>query len=188
MIINIQDKTGSGELLVDVMKIICGDTSEQSMVDIMCHHAPYSPMLGFKKRKYVDINNRPLDHVNEQQYFILSDVFEFFNNNKERYDTIMCMDGIEHLSVNEGYILLEECKKVSDKQIIFTPLGEYMVGTDKNPDCHRSGWLPEMLPDWLAIVFTNFHPTLNIGAWFAVQCSKDEKERIFNQIKNKYNG
>lgn len=60
-----------------------------------------------------------------------------------------------------------------------------MVTTDinnTNPDFHRSGWTPAMLPDYLAITLPQFHPSLNSGAWFAVNCNEKEKIRIYNQI------
>jgi hypothetical protein len=78
-------------------------------------------------------------------------------------------------------------KAKSNKQIIFTPLGAYMVDEGStHPDSHKSGWTPDMLFGWLSIVLPNFHPTLNTGAFFAVQCDEEEKERIVNEIKNKY--
>lgn len=188
MKIELNDIVGSGELWLDIVKIICGDTSEQSMLDLMCHHAPYTSQLGFKNRIYVDINNRPLDDKNEQQYFIQSDVIEYLLNNlHNHFDVSICSDGIEHLTIDDGYKLLDLMNEISDKQIIFTPIGEYMVTeNDNNPDSHRSGWVSEMLPDYLSISIPNFHPLLNSGAWFAVNCSNEEKTRIYNQIKTKY--
>jgi len=186
MIIELANIPGSGKLWLDIVKIICGDTSGKSMLDLMCHKAPYTSQLGFKERVYVDINNRPLDNENEQQYFIQSDVFNYLTNNiNEHFDVSICSDGIEHLTIDAGYKILSLMNEISDKQIIFTPLGEYMVTTDinnTNPDFHRSGWTPAMLPDYLAITLPQFHPSLNSGAWFAVNCNEKEKIRIYNQI------
>lgn len=178
--------TGSGELWLDIMKIICGDTADKYMVDYGCHRAPYTPLLGFKDRHYIDIQNRPLDYPDEQKYFVQCDFYSFPTNTSKRIDVSIASDFIEHLSLDEGYDLLYVMKSYSDKQIIFTPLGEYMITNDDNPDSHRSGWTPEMLPDYLAIVLPDFHPTLDIGAFFAVNCSDEEKQRIFNEINNKY--
>lgn len=190
MIIELTNISGSGKLWLDIVKTICGDTSDKSMLDIMCHRAPYTSLLGFKERTYVDITNRPLDSIEEQQFFINSDVIEYLTNNSNKhFDVSICSDGIEHLTVEIGYKMLSLMNEISDKQIIFTPLGEYMVNNDKNdnnPDSHRSGWTPDMLPDYLAITLPNFHPSLNSGAWFAVNCNEQEKIRIYNQIKSMY--
>lgn len=176
---------GSGDLWLKIMKIICGDTHDKSMVDLCCFHAPYTPLLGFKERTYVDVQNRPLDHEQEQKYFIQSDVFEFFvNNNGRRYSVMILSDAIEHFNKTQGFDILLSMYFLSDKQIIFTPLGEYDIVEDDNPDSHRSGWTPEMLPDYLSIVFPDFHPEINMGAWFGVNCEIQEKTRIFNEIQN----
>lgn len=179
---------GSGELWLEIMKIICGDTSDKSMVDLGCHRAPYTPLLGFKDKVYVDILDRPLDHKEEQQFFVLSDATEFLISQKNNFDVIICSDMIEHLTIGDGCGLVEWMQIYSDKQIIFTPLGEYMVdiAESNNPDIHRSGWTPEVLPAYLSIIFPDFHPTLGIGAFFAVNCSDEEKQRISNEIKSKY--
>jgi len=177
---------GSGELWLDIMKIICGDTSHKSMIDLGCHKAPYTPLLGFKERVYVDIQGRLLDDPNEQKYFIQDDVLGFLYYIKKRYDVAIASDFIEHVSVEKGYEFLAIARLQSKKQIIFTPLGEYMISDDDHPDSHRSGWTPEMLPIYLSIVLPDFHPILGIGAFFAVNCSDEEKQRIINEIKNKY--
>ncbi len=81
----------------------------------------------------------------------------------------------------------------SNKQILFTPIGYYMNVSDKenkDPDTHKSGWIPEMLPTYAHIIFPNFHPTLSekgLGAFFAFKCENLvlEFERITNELKNK---
>jgi len=190
MNIELSNISGSGKLWVDIVGIICGDTSDKSMIDIMCHHAPYTSLLGFKERTYVDITNRPLDNIDEQQFFVVSDVIEYLtDHSNNNFDVAICSDGIEHLTIETGYKMLSLMDEISDKQIIFTPLGKYMVTedlNDKSPDSHRSGWTPNMLPNYLSIVFPNFHPSLNSGAWFGVNCNEQEKIRIYNQIITLY--
>lgn len=179
---------GSGELWLDIMKIICGDTSKQSMIDLGCHRAPFTSQLGFWYRTYVDIQDRPLDYPEEQKFFVKFDAIRYLDICEEYFDVAIASDFIEHLQVDKGMQLLKEMEEGADKQIIFTPLGEYMVdrGSTDNPDAHRSGWTPEMLPEYLSIVIPDFHPRLNIGAFFATKCSNEEKERIINEIKAKY--
>ena len=178
--------TGDGDIYLKVLKVICGDTGGKYMADLMCHRAPYTPLLGFKDRLYVDVQDRGLDHKGEQRYFIKSDIWEFLVDNSDlRCDVMICSDGIEHLRKQAGFDLLFTMKLMSKKQIIFTPLGEYMISDDDNPDSHRSGWMPDDFPDWATIVFPDFHPTLNTGAFFAFHCENIEQD--FERVKNEIN-
>lgn len=178
---------GSGTLYLDVMKIICGDTHDKSMVDLGCHHAPYTPLLGFSFRTYVDIQNRPLDNQGEQEYFIQADIISYLNICNRHFDVSIASDTIEHLSESNGTHLMHLMEWRSEKQIIFTPLGEYMLDKDsEHPDSHVSAWTPDMLPDYLSIIFPDFHPSLGVGAFFAVNCADHEKIRIHKELKNKY--
>jgi len=186
MQITLEGINGSGELWVDIMKIICGDTAKQSMVDLGCHLAPYTPLLGFRERTYVDVQDRPLDHADEKKWLVQSDVVDFLKSTNNFYDTAIASDLIEHLSKERGKEMLTLMEYRSHKQIIFTPLGAWMISEDKHPDSHLSGWIPEMLPDYVSIVLPDFHPTLTVGAFFSFNCSGIEKERIINEIKIKY--
>lgn len=177
---------GSGELWLGIMKIICGDTSKQSMIDLGCHLAPYTSQLGFWYRAYVDIQERPLDNPEEQQFFIKWDAVLYIGICEEYFDVSIASDFIEHLTKDRGEHLLFRMEEVSDKQIIFTPLGDYMISKDDHPDSHHSGWTPAMMPEYLSIVLPDYHPTLGVGAFFAINCSTEEKQRIFYEIKNKY--
>lgn len=192
MVIALADVVGSGELWLEIAKIICGTTPQDeysSMCDLMCHRAPYTPQLGFWDRTFVDIQDRGLDFEKEKLLnFVHMDVFDFFEQNTVHYNVMICSDGIEHLTIDQGKDLIWWMENASEKQIVFTPLGDHMVGLGdlNSPDTHRSGWLPEMIPDYLSIVFPNWHPELGIGAFFAINCSGVEKQRIYNEIKSKY--
>jgi hypothetical protein len=182
---------GSGELYLKVMKAICGDTEGKSMIDIMCYHAPYTPLLGFDKRTYVDIQDRGLDHKGEQQYFIQSDVFDYLKDSNCPFcDVTICSDGIEHLNVSDGFHFLKWMNMRSTKQVLFTPLGDLLISNDSHPDAHQSGWTPEKLdiymPNQFAyIVFPNFHESMNAGAFFFWH-TKD-LEQDFERVKNELN-
>lgn len=180
---------GSGELYLKVLKAICGDTSNKYMADLLCHHAPYTPLLGFKNRLYIDVQDRGLDHKEEQQFFVKSDIWTFLVDNSDLHcDTMICSDGLEHLEKQKGYDLLFTMNLMSDKQIIFTPLGEYMITEDDHPDSHKSGWMPEDLSNYASIVFPDFHPQLNTGAFFAWHCNDIEQdfERVKTNLKIYY--
>lgn len=181
---------GDGEVYLDILKGICGDTAGKSMIDLMCHHAPYTPQLGFDKRTYVDIQDRGLDHKEEQQYFIQEDVIRYlYGNPKPKADVMICSDGIEHLPKATAWDIVLTMRQQSKKSIIFTPLGDCSISEGGHPDEHKSGWLPEEFLDmgYATIVFPNFHPSLNTGAFFAWHSVYIEKdyERVINELINK---
>lgn len=174
---------GSGELYLQIMKSICGDTSDKTLLDIMCHTAPYTPQLGFKERTYIDIQNRPLDFKEEQKNFIKSDVLRWLKKGKQ-YDCMICSDGIEHLSVRDGRLVVSLMERYSEKQIIFTPLGYCKMERDNPHDIHRSGWHPDYFEGWAKIILPQFHPSLNIGAFFVFHCEgiKEDFKRIKQEL------
>jgi hypothetical protein len=181
---------GSGELYLRVMKAICGDTQGRSMLDLMCHRAPYTPLLGFRHRNYVDIQDRGFDHKEEYPFFIKADVFDYLMNTGAIFDVAICSDGIEHLTRADGVQLLIWMKERSMKQVLFTPFGELMLTNDSHPDSHQSGWLPDhisiYMPDQFAyIVFPDFHPALNAGAFFFWHTKDIEQD--FERVKNELN-
>lgn len=181
---------GSGEIYLDVMRAICGDTSDKAMLDLMCHKAPYTSQLGFKERTYVDVLNRPLDNKQEQQFFVQQDVFSFLVENSDRkWDVIICSDGIEHLKKDAGHDLIFSLQFISGKHIIFTPTFDRNINpSSDDPDIHKSSWRTRDLEESHAIIyFPDFHPTLDQGAFFAFKCKdvKDEFERVKNELKDK---
>src|ERR1700748_2090427 len=143
MQIIIEELEGSGELWLEIMRIICGDTPNDpasSMCDLMCHRMPYTPLLGFKERTYVDIQDRGFDFPEERCNFRHMDVFIFLGECEVDYDLMICSDGVEHLTLEQGKELLHWMGVHSEKQVIFTPLGDHMVGVGdlNSPDTHRS--------------------------------------------------
>lgn len=179
---------GNDTVYMDTLMAICGDTKDKSMLDAMCNLAPHTPLLGYGERAYVDVLPRILDHKEEQKYFIQEDVFTYLKSAKKKYDTIICSDGIEHITVLDGYALLCNFGLMSNKDIIFTPLGEHMVEDGNNPESHHSGWYPEMLPrGYASIVFPQYHPTLGIGAFFSWSCRDIDAdfERVKDELEAK---
>jgi len=180
------DKIGSGEIYLQIMKTICGDVSDKSVIDLMCYHSPYIPQLGFSERTYVDIQDRKLDHKEEQQFFVLSDVFDFLNGNRKVFDFAICTDGIEHLSFKRGIELITLMTEQSQSQILFTPLGENMVNKKAtHPDIHKSGWTPDIIDKHFKgyfsyIVMPNFHTTF--GAFFFWRHNNLDKTNFVNDI------
>lgn len=193
MILEYPNIEGNGEIYLDLMRAICGDTAGKSMVDLMCHKAPYTPQLGFERRTYVDIQFRGLDFKEEEKYFIEADVLDYLETcissyedlQRKVFDVAIASDSIEHLLIKDGQKLITLMMATSFKQVIFTPNGSYAVEEESiNPDAHKSGWNPSYFNEigWLVVVFPGFHKQLNIGAFFAINSSKKElfeiKERL----------
>lgn len=177
---------GSGELYLKVLKAICGDTADKSMIDLMCYHAPYTSQLGFAERTYVDIQDRGIDKKDEQAYFVKADVFDYMRDAERAWDIAICSDGIEHLFKYKAPHFLWLMEGLSEKQIIFTPTRDKNIVNDSDPDSHKSSWTPDDFEAYAIIEFPDFHPTLNQGAFFAFKCGKiiNEFERVKNELKN----
>ena len=166
---------GSGALWVDVVNEILANEPKESLLDLMCHKAPHTPLLGFESIIFVDIQNRGLDFpLRDNDLFIEIDAIEFLQQHRLRllpkFDTIICSDGIEHFSKKDGLYLLELIKEKSKSSVIFTPYGDYMVDENStHPDTHKSGWTETDFEKmgYSCIIFPNFHPELNKGAIFA---------------------
>lgn len=190
MQITLEGLTGSGELWLDITRIICGESLNKPDVylcDLMCHTAPYTSQLEFYHTTFVDVQYRGLENCKKKDFvFYRSDVFEFLDKSFGEFEVMVCADGIEHLSKGNGRRLIKEMEENSKKQIVFTPFGEQSVTNDDHPDAHKSGWWPKDFEEWDCIVMPNFHPTLNCGAFFAYNCSDEEKQRIYKEIKIKY--
>lgn len=192
MVIEYPNIEGNGEIYLDVMRAICGDTAGKSMVDLMCYKAPYTPLLGFDERVYIDIQDRPLDYPEEQCNFFKGSVLSPWENMFHKFDVSICSDGIEHLSFFDGIYLLKKMDLNSNKQILFTPLGPLNETVDENPDSHRSHWSPQFINGLIEnhyayIVFPDFHKSMNTGAFFFWYCKniKEDFERVKSILQNK---
>lgn len=173
---------GSIELYMQVLKAICGNTMGESMIDLGCCFAPNTPKLGFSVKTYVDVIDRELDHPEEQQFFHKADILDLVAYPQIAYNVALCLDCIEHLTVEDGNKLLKIMDEISYKQILFTPTTNlFGLNNDDTPEAHRSVWSPEMLPGYACIVFPDFHYTWGGGAFFAWKC--DDIENDFKRVK-----
>lgn len=183
------DVHGGYDVYMDCMKAICGDTAGKSMCDLGANKAPYTHSLGFEKRTYVDVLDRVLDNEDEQQFFVKYDMIKYLTESPlSIYDVAISSDSIEHLSERDGERFVAAMEKHSLRQVIFTPLNDWMMDKEGiDPEGHHSLWTPDMLPEYAAIVFPNYHPTLSIGAWFGWRCEniKEDFERVSNELKQK---
>ena len=177
--VSYRNDVGSGALWVEVVNEILAKEPKENLLDLMCHRAPHTPMLGFESIIFVDIQNRGLDFVlRDNDLFIEQDAIKFLENRQPklttkestRYTTIICSDGIEHLSKRDGLYLLALIQQKSKSSVIFTPYGDYMVDENStHPDTHKSGWTETDFEKmgYSCIIFPDFHPELNKGAIFA---------------------
>ncbi len=176
---------GNGELHLKVLKSICGNTEGKKALDICCGYAPQTRHLGFSHITYVDKVERDLGSENKS--FIVENVFDFFKHNRTIYDTSIILDGIEHFRKPDAHELIHQMELFSDKQIIFTPLGDHMIEhvESDDPDTHKSGWLPADFGGWASVIFPNFHKLLGIGAFFTWYCPGigEDFSRVVNELK-----
>lgn len=170
---------GSFPLYERVIEAIMGSkTCDLSLIDLCCCEATVTRKLNFKEKTYVDVLDC-WDIPGQMDRFIQTDVLGDHEIFKKRYDIANCSDGIEHLTKENGFKLVERMKTISDKQILFTPLGNYMVENDNpDPKCHKSGWFAEDFEGFASIVCPNYHPTLNVGAFWVWRCNEIEKDFV----------
>lgn len=180
------------EVYLDCLQAILGDDERNSMIDLGCNLAPHTPKFGFNERKYIDIIERELDHKSEQQFFEQGDVLD--TPLDKHYDVAFSLDCIEHLTYDNGIKLLDIMSKISQKQILFTPLDD-IFGMDyetENPESHRSLWKPEMIEEkfpnkYIFIVFPRFHNGWNGGAFFFYSINKFDINNEFKRVSEKLN-
>lgn len=170
---------GNYEPFKKLLKIISGAQTD-SFIDLCSYEAGMTRDLPFRRKVFVDAITPP--HPPSQGTFIEASILSDHPIFNERFDVAFCLDGIEHLHKAEGFQLLSRMQTISRKQIVFTPLGEYMVNPhDSHPHSHKSGWLPEDVRDHAVIVCPNWHPTLGVGAFFFFKCENLQAE--FERVK-----
>ena len=173
------DITGDGPKYIRIISAIIGNQIEnQSLIDLCCAECTITKQLPFKNKTYVDVLAWNPNVPNFIQTDVLGD-HEVFNNH---YDVANCSDGIEHLRPEQGQLLIERMNKLANKQILFTPLGPYLVEPNSTiPESHKSAWYPEDFPGFAAITCPNWHPTLNVGAFFVWKTHDIEAD--FERVK-----
>lgn len=188
------DGCGTPQMHFDLLTTICGSNETGCALDAMCCEGNSTKKLKFRRKVFVDVQYREVQ-MNPADLFVVTDIFNFLSHNDYIYDVALCLDGIEHLTKDEGYILIDKLEKTADKVVFFTPLGEYSLSDDDDPDHHHSGWLPSEFEDlgYSVIVLPNFHEEINAGAFFAFKCTEmyslkprvreSEMQRIINDIE-----
>lgn len=156
---------GSGQLQVEVINAIVGDSSRKTLIDLCCGEMATSRHLRFARSVHIDVEDNPGRPL--EANFIQTDALGDHPVFSEYFDVALCTDGIEHFTKSNGLRLAERMLGLAHLAIVFTPLGDYMVEPESNgPHTHKSGWNPGDLPGWEHLSFPKWHPTLNIGAIF----------------------
>jgi hypothetical protein len=138
-----------------------------TLLDIGCGPKLYSsPFLGICS-KILTID--AWSHVDPDILADLekSNIEELLNN--EKFDYILMLDFIEHLSKSAGQKLIEDCKKICNKKIfLLTPLEEIWTDNHENVenedywgfgnsyDLHKSIWGPTDFYEWEKITISGF--------------------------------
>jgi hypothetical protein len=190
---------GSSDFQVEILKALCGDSKDKTLIDLCCGFAPQTSKVPFRQKTFVDAVERPLHGGGEM---ITANVIEFLKSNTKNsiYDVSISTDSIEHFREKDALQFVELTSKIAKKNIWFTPLGEFCMTDDPNdndPDTHKSEWTPEkldkLMPDyWAYLVFPNWHPTLRnsknevLGAFFFWHCDnlKEDFKRVESELKH----
>ncbi len=167
---------GSADLQAEVLSAIVIDHGKRgSLLDLCCGEMTVARrlMCSFHTGLCVDVQDcaiRPPDWP-----FLQADAIKLLKIMQNTVDVAFCGDGLEHFTKTQGAELLKLMLRRARLSIIFTPLGDYLVEPkSKNPDAHKSGWTPDDLPGWETLVFPHWHPTLNLGAFFAWKQTSQE--------------
>lgn len=155
------------DLYLTKLREIIGPTEDLYFIDLCCGECTHTRELQFKEHHGVDLINWPNrpQHIKLFQHDVTTK-----NPPLRYYDVALCSDGLEHLSREAGLQLLKKMERWARLPIIFTPMGRYLVDeTATDPHTHKSGWTADefRMMGWKAEEFPFWHPTLNLGAFFA---------------------
>jgi len=124
----------------------------RSLIDLCCCHAQLTGVLGFEKRRYLDVIERTLAHPSEQNFFVQTDVLKEHELFNEHWDVATCLDGIEHVTKEQGLLLRDRMVAIADLshqpilgvcrrrattsgriQKVTSPFGQQMISPDGLP-------------------------------------------------------
>lgn len=181
------NNNGSYELAINLINLMV-NSNHESLIDLCCCHAEITGCLGFAARKYIDILPRQLRRQEEQQHYIQADILGDHKVFNQHWQVSTCLDGIEHVTKEQGYQLRDRMMHISDICIIFTPADAWMmeaIGSDRyynDPESHKSLWSPDDFPGWSSIVFPKWHESLGIGAFWSWHNKNVDMEQDFVRV------
>lgn len=123
------------------------DRSAQSCLDVGCGRGAFKFIQSFYSVG-CDISLSSLIKAREKGYYddlVRCDVRHLPFKPKS-FDTVICVEVVEHLNKSEGLELLRQMEEIASRQvIIMTPWG-YFSMKEREDDAyltHHSGWLPQ---------------------------------------------
>lgn len=156
--------SGSNDVYLGVCDAILDGVERGSLIDLMSGECGITRQLGFKKVVAIDSDPKraPPPEVAE---FHEGDLKTMFYSPQasaalsRTYDVAICSDGIEHLDMYAGLMLLRKMARLAPVNIIFTPCGALDVRPERTDGGHVSGWLPEFFtaPEWGTVVIDGYH-------------------------------
>jgi hypothetical protein len=154
------------------------DLANKNVIDLCCNEATVTRKIKSKHMVFVDVVDCGPGQFGEFHKIDVLSEHEIFTRH---YDIALCLDGIEHIYKPQGFELLKRMEKISDKQILFTPLGEDGVNAlSTDPYDHKCGWYPEEIPGYASLSFPNYHG--HFGAFFFWKTKDIEAD--FERIKS----
>lgn len=136
-------------------------------IELGCGNAPHTRML--PEMTFADLIVRE----NPPEGIVVMDITEApVRFSDRRFGTVIMLDVVEHLYKLPALKLLADLEKITDRIVIFTPLGELWMENETGPSGHHSGWLPSDLEHfgyttWSWPVFHDFGGGSTHGAFWA---------------------
>jgi hypothetical protein len=108
-------------------------------LDLGCCNASHTRRL--PQMTYVDLVRRenPPDGMIEMDILKVPSMYV-----GKKFGVVYLLDVVEHLYQEPAMKLLKELESITERIVVFTPLGELWMNIEDGPGGHHSAWTPEM--------------------------------------------
>jgi len=136
-------------------------------IELGCGNAPHTRDL--PEMTFADLITRQ----NPPGDMITMDILEAPERfSDKKFGVIYMLDVVEHLYRLPALKLLSELEKITERIVIFTPLGELWMEKETGPSGHHSAWLPSDFEaigytTWSWPIYHNFGEGKTHGAFWA---------------------
>lgn len=120
-----------------------------SVLDVACGLSLKSKYMEADIRVGIDIHDEYFKHIEADVPFVVmkQDIRDLSNFVSKSFDIVIALDIIEHITKEEGFVLMRECERIAKFAVVIeTPLGYVAQNMDilgHGGDIwqtHRSGW------------------------------------------------